>query len=149
MSHANLTTAPTSAPDHASDASMAVIIDHAGARILPVHRDAEADTAAPLHLPHQTDRSQHDADRSETYPADTRFFQSIAMAVAGVGRLVVIGHGKGQSNEADHLMTYLGAHHPAVHARVATVLTADLPHASLPQLLALARAALHPPLHIV
>ncbi len=122
---------------------MAVIIDHAGARVVPVHRDADAATPEPQHLTHSVDRSQHDTDRAENHPADTRFFEAVAAALAGSGRIVVIGHGTGQSNEAGHLMAYLAQHHPSVHARVAYQLTADLPHATLPQLLALARHALH------
>jgi hypothetical protein len=55
---------------------------------------------------------------------------------------VVIGHGTGQSNEADHLMANLARNHSAVHARVAREMIADLPHMTVPQLLALARHAL-------
>ncbi|MEI6801339.1 MAG: hypothetical protein WCO04_19305, partial [Pseudomonadota bacterium] len=80
-------------------------------------------------------------------PADLRFFDAVATAVAGSGRIVVISHGKGQSNEAAHLMAYLAKHHAPVHARVAAELTADLPHSTVPQLLALARHALHPALN--
>ena len=41
-------------------------------------------------------------------------------------------------------MAYLFKHHTAVHARVAREIVADLPHLTVPQLLALARHALQP-----
>ena len=125
---------------------LVIVIDHASARIFPVGREAGAVPQELHHLKHQIDRTQHDADRAETYPADTRFFDAVAAAVTGSGRIVVIGHGKGQSNEAHHLLAYLGAHHAAVHTRVAADLTADLPHSTVPQLMALARHALWPAL---
>jgi hypothetical protein len=122
---------------------LVIAIDHAGARVVPL--DAESGTPTDSHrFSHHIDRKRHDADREETDPSDTQFFEAIAAAVAGARRIAVIGHGKGQSNEAGHLMAYLAGHHPEVHARVACELTADLPHSTLPQLLALARHALAP-----
>lgn len=134
---------------HTSNASthnLVIVIDHAGARVFPVDREGDAAPQELRHLTHQIDRTQHDADRAETYPADVKFFDAVAAAVVGSGRIVVIGHGKGQSNEAGHLMAYLGKHHADVHARVAFELTADLPHSTVPQLLALARHAFWPAL---
>lgn len=130
--------AATAAPD------LVVIIDHAEARVFPT---ASKDGARPqeLHyLLHGIDRTQHDVDREERYPADSRFFDAVAAAVSGDGRIVVIGDGKGQSNEADHLMAHLARHHSAVHARVAGEMVADLPHMTVPQLLSLARHTLQP-----
>lgn len=120
---------------------LVIVIDHTGARVFPVGQEASASHELH-HLLHHIDRSQHDADRAEAYPADTRFFASVAAVVSGNGRIVVIGHGKGQSNEAGHLMAYLGKHHMGVHARVVREIVADLPHMTVPQLLSLARHAL-------
>jgi len=138
---------PTVRTTHANPDLM-IVVDHAGARLYQLgHEGADARTGAPHemhHLLHYIDRKEHDADREETYPADTAFFDSIANAAAGDGRIVVIGHGKGQSNEADHLIAYLSDHRPAVHARIARELVADLPKQTAPQLAELARHALHP-----
>lgn len=124
---------------------LVIVIDHAGARLLPIGR--EADTPHERHhLLHQSDRTQRDADRAEANLADTRFFAAVATAVVGSGRIVVIGHGKGQSNEAGHLMPNLGKHDAGVRARVAAELNADLPHSTVPQLLAFARQSLWPAL---
>jgi hypothetical protein len=126
-----------------SATDVAIIIDHAGARVFLAAADAVAMPQELHHVLHHTDRARRDADRAETWPVDTRFFDEVAAAVAGEGRIVVIGHGTGQSNEADHLMAYLATHHSAVHARVVREITTDLPHMTVPQLLALARHALH------
>lgn len=125
---------------------MIVVIDHANARIYAATLD---DAAAPRQLHHvqsTTDRARRDADREETWPTDTHYFAQIAAALEGEGRIVVMGHGTGQSNEADHLIAYLAAHHGAVHARIVREVKADLSHQTLRQLLATARQALHPTL---
>lgn len=128
-----------------ADAVVGVVIDHASARIydLPLD-DARHAPQETHHLHHSIDRTDHDADREESWPVDTRYFDAVAAALSGDGQIVVVGHGKGQSNEADHLMAYLFKHHSAVHARVAREIVADLPHLTVPQLLALARHALQP-----
>jgi len=60
------------------------------------------------------------------------------------GEIVVIGHGKGQSNEADHLSAYLRAHHKETYARIVREIVADLPHMTTPELLDLGRHAFGP-----
>ncbi|SEN55544.1 hypothetical protein SAMN04488003_1217 [Loktanella fryxellensis] len=123
---------------------LVVVIDQTGARIYPVARAVTAHPQPLHHLRHPTDRIRHDTDRDQTDPADIRFFDAVADAVAGTGRIVLIGHGKGQSHAAGHLLTHLASHYPAVLTRLSHDLTANLSHATVPELLALARAALHP-----
>jgi hypothetical protein len=128
-----------------ADAALAVVIDHASARIydLPLD-DARHAPHETHHLHHSIDRTDRDADREESWPVDTRYFDAVAAALSGDRQIVVVGHGKGQSNEADHLMAYLFKNHSAVHARVAREIVADLPHLTVPQLLALSRHSLQP-----
>jgi hypothetical protein len=127
-----------------------VAIDHAGAKVFrtqAARAGAPAQDIAPdaaLHFRHQIDREAHDADREETYPQDTAFFEQIAMACKPAGRIVLIGRGKGQSNEAHHLTAYLVTHHPDVAARILPALVADLSHITDAQLIELGHAALHP-----
>ena len=124
---------------------LAIVIADAGARIYELAPDAgHSSSQETHHLLHDIERGQHDADREETWPADRHFFDAIASAVTGSGRIVVVGHGKGQSREADHLMADLKAHHGAVHARIASEIVAYLPHTTVPQLVQLARNALQP-----
>jgi hypothetical protein len=138
-----------SAPPKAEAAHTAmaliVVIDHAGAKIYRVDRSPEGshDGGAPdpQHLVHHLERKAHDEDREETYPDDERFFEGIADAVSAGGDIVVIGHGKGQSNEADHLSAYLQTHHKQTYARIVREIVADLPHLTTPELINLGRHA--------
>lgn len=135
--------APAPVMEEAETPDLVIVIDHAGARIYSLFpEDGHFAADETHHLLHDIDRKQHDADRAETFPADRRFFDAVASAVAGSGRIVVVGHGTGQSNEADHLITELRAHHATTLARIVRNIVADLPHLTEPQMVALARHAL-------
>jgi hypothetical protein len=137
--------APPSADAAAPEPRLVVVIDHAGAKVFSVDpsvdggRGANADDAR--HFLHHLERKMRDEDRNETYPEDERFFEQVADAMSAGGEIVVIGHGKGQSNEADHLTAYLSAHHKQTYARIVREIVADLPHLTTPELLELGRSA--------
>jgi hypothetical protein len=137
---------PPTARSEADAQSLIVVIDHAGAQVYRIDLfadDADGVTAHdPRQLLHHLERRRHDEDREETYPADERFFEQVADAMASGGHIVVIGHGKGQSNEADHLTAYLSRHHPATYQRIVQELVADLPHLTTPERLQLGQRAL-------
>ena len=128
----------------AATSDLIIVVDHAEARIYELAADEGGHEAAreTHHLLHDVETRQHDADRDETYPADRRWYDAIATAVVGSGRIVVVGHGTGQARESDHLMADLSAHHGAVHARVAREIVADVTHMTVPQLARSAREAL-------
>jgi len=125
--------------------ALVVVIDHAGARIYALGADT-SDEAAPdhetHHFRHELEARSRDADREESWPRDERFFEEIARALAAGGPIVIIGHGKGQSNEGGHLCAYLEAHHKPITARIVREIVADLPHMSTPELLDLGRQVL-------
>ncbi len=137
---------PAEAPPPAGAQSLIVVIDHTGARayrIDPSQDGAGGVTAAePLHILRQGERSRRDEDRDEIYPADARFFEEVATALSPGGPIVVIGHGKGQSNEANHLTAYLKRHHGETYLRIVSERVADLPRLTPPELLKLGRDAL-------
>jgi hypothetical protein len=122
-----------------------VVIDHAGAKVYKIDRSVDGAHGVtaydPKHLLHHLERKMRDADRDETYPEDEQFFEQVADAVSAGGEIVVIGHGKGQSNEADHLSAYLKTHHKQTYARIVREIVADLPHLTTPELLDLGRHA--------
>lgn len=137
--------APAPTPEADPAVGLIVVIDHAGATLFRCDdgpaRDRERQT--PLRRLERDRRAdRNDADRDEHDPADDRFFEGVAAALAAADRIVVIGHGKGQSNEADHLTGYLLSHHKAIHQRIIREIVADLPHMTTPELLALGRHAL-------
>ena len=122
-----------------------VVIDHAGARIHSLRDTADETGAitdlAPRHVPRDPQSKPRDADREEIDPDDERFFEGVAAALSEGGDIVVIGHGKGQSNEADHLTKWLEAHDKPTHDRIVREIVADLPHMTTPELLQLGRHA--------
>lgn len=126
--------------------ALIVVIDHAGAKVYRVDRSIDGAHGAtpydPKHLLHHLERKRRDEDREETYPDDEQFFEKVANAVSAGGEIVVIGHGTGQSNEADHLTAYLRVRHKEAYARVVREIVADLPHLTTPELLDLGRHAL-------
>lgn len=132
--------APVIAPQ---DSPQMVVLDRAEARVYPIPATAHAGAAhATHHLTHDTDTNQNDANRDETYPADTAFFAAIARALGPIGRVVLISHGKGQSNESAHFIAYLDHHDLPLLGRIMADLTADLSHITVAQCLDLARGAL-------
>jgi len=94
---------------------------------------------------HETDRTRRDADREETFPADQRFFADIAAACSDAGRIIIIGHDKGQSNKVHHLLAWQDSHRRDIQARIAREIVADLPHMAAGELLDAARHALATP----
>jgi hypothetical protein len=122
-----------------------IVIDHAGARLYRIDRaedDRRGITAHdPEHLSRHLERKRHDEDRGEAHPDDELFFERIATAAAAGGEIVVIGHGAGQSNEADHLTAYLKSHHDETYGRIVREIVADLPRLTTPELLRLGRDA--------
>lgn len=139
---------PPEPPVHSApqDASLVVVIDHAGAKVYRIDSAADdpqgATPSDPRHLLHHVERKQRDADHDETYPADDQFFEQVAATAAVGGHIVVIGHGVGQSNEADHLTAYLKRHHHDTYLRIVNEIVADLPSLTPPELLQLGRKAL-------
>jgi hypothetical protein len=130
-------------PGALAGSAIAIVIDHAGARIYDLPLDeARHAPHETHHLHHAIDRKEHDADRAETFPADHRFFDAIAKDLPGDARIVVVSHGKGQSNEGQHLLDYMHKHHRGVHDRIARVIAADVTHTTVPEELRLARDAL-------
>ena len=129
--------APAEAP------SLIVVVDHAEARIY--HIDVSSgDTArhkiAPWgehHFLHPLARTDHRLGAD-----DYAFLEQIAGAVASGGRIVVIGHGAGESNMADQLGAYLKTRHNETFRRIVRTVVADIPNLTAPQLLTIGAHAL-------
>jgi hypothetical protein len=128
-----------------------VVVDHHGARIYRIDV-ASADASKheikpydPHHFLHHLTHKGESRVQGQRAPEDTDFYKSIAEALAAGGRIVVVGHGTGKSNAAEHLTEYLRTHHPETYQRVVREIDADLSAATTAQLLELAEQALgHP-----
>ena len=131
--------------------SLMVVVDHHGARIYRIDV-ASADASKheirpydPHHFLHHLTHKGESREQGQRAPENTDFYKSIADALTAGGRIVVVGHGTGKSNAAEHLTEYLRTHHPETYQRVVREIDADLSAVTTPQLLELAEQALGRP----
>jgi hypothetical protein len=134
-------------PDPAAP-NLIIVIDHQQAKIFhtdPGAGEADRPTVGPLnphHVVHNAAQNDRSSGQREGATANRTYYQAIAQLVTLGGRIVVLGHGKGEGNAAHQLVAYLGTHHPKAYQRVVGEVSADLPHLSQAQLLEIGRAAL-------
>jgi len=130
-------------PETASP-SLLIVVDHHGAKIYRIDDasgGAEGKGIAPYdphHFLHHLSHKGQAQEKGQRAPEDITFYKRIADAVAAGGKIIVVGHGTGKSNAANHLTEYLRVHHAETYKRVVAELTADLSSITLPQLLQLA-----------
>jgi stalled ribosome rescue protein Dom34 len=125
-----------------------VVLDHHGAKIYRI--DSASDDASqreitpydPHHFLHHLTHKDQSREQGQRAPEDADFYKRIGDALAAGGRIVVVGHGTGKSNAAEHLTEYLRTHHRETYQRIVREIEADLSAATTPQLLALAEQAL-------
>jgi hypothetical protein len=135
------------AATHANSAAPAllVVVDHHGAKIyhIGVAPDDEARRTItpydPHHFLHHLTHKDQSREQGQRAPEEARFYEQISQALGQGGQIVIIGHGTGHSNAAQHLTDYLAAHHRETYQRVVREVVADLSSVTEPQLLALAK----------
>lgn len=128
--------------------TLMVVVDHHGAKIYRI--DSASDDASqreitpydPHHFLHHLTHKDQSREQGQRAPEDADFYKRIGDALAAGGRIVVVGHGTGKSNAAEHLTEYLRTHHRETYQRIVREIEADLSAATTPQLLALAEQAL-------
>jgi hypothetical protein len=127
--------------------SLMVVVDHHGAKIYLIRRasgDASSHEITPYDphhfLHHLTHKDQVRAE-GQRAPEDPSFYSRIGDTLAVASRIIVVGHGKGKSNAARHLVEYLRTHHRETYQRIAREIEADLSAITTPQLLELAEQA--------
>lgn len=128
--------------------ALMVAMDHRSARLYRLDLESP-DQSAQVIVPydpqghqHQLSHKDQDRERGQRAHEDAGFYERIAHAVMDAGRVVVVGHGKGHSNAAHHLVEYLQAHHQQVYGRAVAEVVQDLSSLTEPQLLVLGRRAI-------
>jgi hypothetical protein len=119
-----------------------VVIDHHEARIYRSEIKASVPERILPHEPSEFFRHAHNSKefaRGKDKPDPNSFFEPVAAALKGAGRILVFGTGKGTSSEMEQFIGWLGKHHPEMAARVAGGVVVDENHLSEGQLLARAR----------
>lgn len=128
--------------------TLVVVVDHHGAKIFRI--DAVSGDASrreikpydPHHFLHHLAHKDQSREEGQRAPEDPSFYQRVSEALVPGGRIIVIGHGTGKSNAANHLTQYLQTHHRETYQRVVGELDADLSAVTTRQLLELAEKAL-------
>jgi hypothetical protein len=141
---------PSEAAAHPDPAplTLMVVVDHHGAkiyRVAPASGDAtkrEITPYDPHHFLHHLAHKEQSRQEGQRAPEDPSFYKRIGEALATGGRIVVVGHGTGKSNAAQHLTEYLRTHHRETYQRIVRETEADLSAVTTQQLLALAEKAL-------
>jgi hypothetical protein len=135
-------------PPHPARPTLMVVVDHHGARIYRI--DALSSDASkreirpydPHHFLHHLTHKDQSREQGQRAPEDPGFYRKISDVLAAGGAIVVVGHGTGKSNAAQHLAEYLRTHHPDTYLRIVRQIGADLSATTTPQLLELAEQAL-------
>jgi hypothetical protein len=128
--------------------TLMVVVDHHGAKIYRIETGPgdgsprEIRPYDPHHFLHHLTHKDQSREEGQRASEDPSFYARIGDAVAAGGRILVVGHGKGKSNAASHLVEYLRAHHRETYQRVVTEIEADLSAITPPQLLELAKVHL-------
>lgn len=131
--------------------TLMVVMDHHGAkiyRVVPASGDnakREITPYDPHHFLHHLAHKDQSREQGQRAPEDASFYQRIGDAVAAGDRIIVVGHGTGHSNSAQHLTEYLRSHHRETYQRIVREIGTDLSAVTTPQLLALADQALEEP----
>jgi hypothetical protein len=129
-----------------STSNLMVVIDHHEAKIYDIASDtahASGKTIKPYdphHFLHHLTHKDQFVARGQRAPEDITFYQAIAAALTRANSIIIVGHGTGKSNAANHFRDYLRTHHPAIAQRIARECVADLSSITEPQLLKLANS---------
>ncbi len=127
--------------------TLMVVVDHHGAKIYRIDTGPEGASPReirpydPHHFLHHLTHKDQSREEGQRASEDPSFYSRIGDALAAGGRILVVGHGKGKSNAARHLVEYLRTHHHETYQRVVREIEVDLSAITTPQLLELAEQA--------
>jgi hypothetical protein len=132
----------------ATPPDVVVAVDHHQARLYTIEGATESARTLrpydPHHFLHHLTHRQEKELRGQREPEEPSYYSQITAALASARRIVLVGHGTGQSNAAAHLAELLRAKHPDIFRRVVATKAVDLSATTEPQLLVLAEEALDP-----
>lgn len=108
---------------------LVIHVDHRGARLWWLDGDAvETNTLRPhgLWSSHQRLSHRHDRDvAGQRAPLDYAYLNQLAEAVLEADRVLLLGHGHGQSDVRELLKQHLDKHHPSAKVHLEVTLMDD------------------------
>jgi hypothetical protein len=130
-----------------SPATLMVVVDHHGAKIYHI-QPGSGDPSPyaitpydPHHFLHHLAHKDQLREEGQRASEDPSFYSRIGHVLAAAGRILVVGHGKGKSNAAHHLLEYLRMHQRETYQRVLREIEVDLSAVTTAQLLEIAEQA--------
>ncbi len=127
--------------------TLMVVVDHHGAKIYHV-QSGSGDSSPhaitpydPHHFLHHLTHKDQPREEGQRASEDPSFYRRIGDVLATAGRILVVGHGKGKSNAAHHLLEYLRLQRRETYQHVVREIEADLSAVTTAQLLELAERA--------
>jgi len=124
---------------------MVVVIDH---HVAHVYQDSDGKVPEsehtvrpydPFDFHHHLIHKKEAHYKGERVPEDKTFYEQIAKDLSSANEIVLIGHGIGKSNAAEHLAGYLKENHHVISQHVSAIETADLSALTLPEIEAIAK----------
>jgi len=119
-----------------------LVIDHHEARIFRSTTPGAMAQQIRPHVPEDFFRhaqNSQDFSRGQEKPDPNSFFEPVAGALNGAGKILVLGTGTGTSSEMDQFISWLQLNRPALAKRVVGSLVVDENHMTENELLAKAR----------
>ena len=90
-------------------------------------------------MDHAHARTGNDDHMHHVDSGDPRFFERIAHAISGGGRLLLVGHGKGKGSEVDRFRKYLHDKYPRLSENVVGTLHVNLEALTEAEVLSMSR----------
>jgi stalled ribosome rescue protein Dom34 len=124
---------------------MIVVIDH---HVAHVYQDLNEKVPESEHTVHPYDpfgfhhhliHKKEAHYKGERVPEEKSFYEEVAQDLLPADEIVLIGHGTGKSNAADHLFEYLKKSHHDISSHVIATENADLSALTEPEIEAIAK----------
>lgn len=120
-----------------------VVVEKDGARVwahgTEGHHEPEVVVPPDAKRRHPHVRTGEDDHMHHRDSGEPPYFEAIAHSVAGAGRLLLIGHGKGKGSEMERFRSYVEHKYPRLAANIIGSLRVNLEALTDHQILALAR----------
>ncbi|WP_263379460.1 hypothetical protein [Granulicella paludicola] len=124
---------------------MIVVIDHHVARVYQDLNEKVPESEHSVHpydpfgFHHHLIHKKEAHYQGERVPEEKSFYEEVAQDLLPADEIVLIGHGTGKSNAADHLFEYLKKSHHDISSHVIATENADLSALTEPEIEAIAK----------
>lgn len=116
-----------------------LVIDHEESRLFRSELGGTVPQTIRPHSSHVHSQPKPDALRVRQQADPSGYFATVASALGGTSKILILGPGKGSGSAMEQFVTWAKHHHPALAARIIGTQVVDEHHVTEGQLLATAR----------